>query len=331
MMRLSTMWKVDGTIDADGSSPVARRILERWSHDRGSARFFRSSANFVYVFRAGDKHHFLRFADGSERGREAVEAQVELLGWLAAAGIDVAVPVPSRGGNLVETVEADRGTFHAAVFPALEGEQLETGDLDGSGFRRWGAALGGLHSAMGQYSGPRTFAPPTWRDHLELAGEYLPEDAPVLRDELGRITSSLAALPTSSDAYGLIHSDFELDNLVWRDGSIGILDFDDCSRLWYAADIAFALRDLPEWDGGRGDRRLRAFVEGYSEHYPIDEGWLSHVPLFTALDNLLRYTRIVRATDLAVGPEHPGWLAALSRKLRDLMAEYEAAIESNET
>ena len=81
MMRLSTMWKVDGTIDADGSSPVARRILERWSHDRGSVRFFRSSANFVYVFRAGDKHHFLRFADGSERSREAVEAQVELLGW----------------------------------------------------------------------------------------------------------------------------------------------------------------------------------------------------------------------------------------------------------
>ena len=188
-----------------------------------------------------------------------------------------------------------------------------------------------MHSAIGHYSGPHLFAPPTWRDHLELAGEYLPEDAPALRGELGRITSSLAALPTSSDAYGLIHSDFELDNLVCRDDSIGILDFDDCSRLWYAADIVFALRDLPEGGDGRGDRRLRAFVDGYSEHNPIDEGWLSHVPLFTALDNLLRYARLVRATDLAVGPEHPEWLVALSRKLRDLMAEYEAAIGSNET
>ena len=86
MMRLSTMWKVDGTIDADGSSPVARRILERWSHDRGSVRFFRSSANFLYVYRGEGERRFLRFADGSERSREATEAEIDLLGWLAARG-----------------------------------------------------------------------------------------------------------------------------------------------------------------------------------------------------------------------------------------------------
>ena len=56
MMRLSTMWAVDRTIDADGRSPIADEILAAWGHDPGTARFFRSSANFIYTFdRAGDR------------------------------------------------------------------------------------------------------------------------------------------------------------------------------------------------------------------------------------------------------------------------------------
>ena len=136
MMRLSTMWKVDSTIRADGGSPVAERILERWTYDSGSVRFFRSSANFLYAFEREGEHHFLRFADSSERSREAIEAEIDLLGWLAEAGIDVALPVPSRRGNLVETVGTDWGEFHAVVFPATAGEQFEISAPDDSGFRR---------------------------------------------------------------------------------------------------------------------------------------------------------------------------------------------------
>jgi hypothetical protein len=55
MMRLSTLWRVDGTIGADGGSPVAEAILARWDADTGSTRFFRSSANFLYrCRRAGE-------------------------------------------------------------------------------------------------------------------------------------------------------------------------------------------------------------------------------------------------------------------------------------
>jgi Ser/Thr protein kinase RdoA (MazF antagonist) len=140
------MWKVDSTIDAGGSSPVAERMLERWTYDRGSVRFFRSSANFLYAFQTKGKHHFLRFADSSERGREAIEGEIELLRWLARAGIDVALPVVSTLGNLIETVDTDWGEFHAVVFPALVGEQLEIGDLDESKFRRWGQRWAGCTS-----------------------------------------------------------------------------------------------------------------------------------------------------------------------------------------
>ena len=328
MMRLSTMWKVDGTIDADGSSPVAERILERWTYDRGSVRFFRSSANFMYAFQTKGKHHFLRFADNSERRRETIAAEVELLRWLATAGIDIALPVESRLGNLMETVDTDWGEFHAVVFPALVGEQLEIGDLDESGFRRWGAALGGLHVAMDAYPGTGVSARPTWRDHLAFIRQYLPHGSSALGDELAELTSSLAHLTINRDTYGPIHFDFELDNLVWREDSVGIIDFDDCSHLWYTADIAFALGDLFEENVDLGDNRFRAFVGGYSERRDVDPNLKSHVPMFLRFGGLLRYARIVRAVDLPIRTEDPDWLVALSRKLHDRMAVYRASVES---
>lgn len=329
MMRLSTMWKVDSTIATDGSSPIAERILERWTYDRGSVRFFRSSANFLYKFQTKGKHYFLRFADSCERCSEAIEAEIELLRWLTTAGIDIAPPVESRLGNLMETVDTDWGEFHAVVFPALVGKQLEIGDLDESGFRRWGAALGKLHAAMDAYPGTGASARPTWRDHLAFVGQYLPQDSPALRDELEEITSSLAELTINRDTYGMIHFDFELDNLVWRDDSIGIIDLDDCSHLWYAADIAFALRDLFEQNSDLSEDRFRAFVGGYSERRDVDLDLQSHVQMFQRFGGLLRYARIVRATDLPARTEHPDWPVALSRKLHDRMAEYRASIESH--
>lgn len=330
MMRLSTMWKVDSTIHPSGSSPVAERILERWAHDSGSIRFFRSSANFVYVFLINGKRHFLRFADSSERTREAIEAEVDLLRWLEGAGIPVACPVVSESGNFVETVETPWGTFHAVVAPALEGRRFEIEELDDSGFRRWGAALGALHAALERYPGASSARRPTWRDHLGSVAKCLPDESPALQQDLADVSSELAALPQSGDTYGLIHYDFELDNLVWRDDSIEVLDMDDCSYLWYVADIVFALGDLFEGNIDGDDGRLLAFVMGYSEHRPVDQQLPSLVPLFRRLGDLVKYARLVRSTDLTVGPEHPEWLRELSRKLYDRASAYRASIEEHQ-
>src|SRR5262245_19992348 len=117
MMRLSTLWRVDATINADGGSRIAEHLLERWAHDDGSARFFRSSANFLYRFRHGEHMRFLRFTEAAEQSREAVAAETELVRALDAAGLRVATPLRSLGGRLLETVDTDWGTFHAVVFP----------------------------------------------------------------------------------------------------------------------------------------------------------------------------------------------------------------------
>ena len=328
MMRLSTMVKVDSTVRADGSSPVAEQILERWVYDRGSVKFFRSSANFIYRFQDQERIRFLRFADASERSRDVIDSEMDILEAVAAAGIVVATPVASKYGNAVETVDTEWGTFHAVVFSALEGEQFEFDDLAVSDFRQWGAALGGLHAVMSALT--TTPRRSTWSDHVAFVGNYLPADSPALRAEFTDIVTSLSLLPTTQDTHGLIHFDFELDNLVWRGETIGILDFDDCSLLWYAADVAFALRDLFEAGADTRDPRFRAFVDGYREIYPLSEESITYVPSFLRFVHLLSYARIARAMDLTAEAEYPEWLLRLSGKLLDRMAAYRASIESRQ-
>jgi Ser/Thr protein kinase RdoA (MazF antagonist) len=329
MMRLSTLWKVDATVDAARSSPLAERIVACWNHDAASVRFFRSSANFLYLFRHEGKNFFLRFADSCERSREAIEAEIDLVNWLAATGLEVATPIRSKNGNYVETVEAELGTFHAVVFPALEGDQLEIDDLDEAHFQAWGAALGKLHATVKGYSGPALSARKTWREHLHAAKEYIPTDAPAMLKEWEQIMAALNALAVDSDNFGLIHFDFELDNLVWNDQRIAMLDFDDCARYWFVADIALALRDLFAHGPNLDDPSFRAFVQGYSANCPLDEEGILQIPLFLRVANLLLYASRARSLDLPDDPTYPDWLNGLRRKLQTRMEEYRMALEKS--
>ena len=317
MMRLSVIWNVDRTIDASGSSPLAEQILDRWPHDPGSARFFRSSANFLYVLRYDGKRRFLRFADRAERPRTAIDAEIALLEWLAREGLAVVRPVRSHNERSVETVATDWGTFHAVVFEALEGTQLELDELDAAGFRVWGAALGQLHATIRNYPGSVSSARSTMQDHLAQARYLLREDAPAVREELHRLESSLDMLPVNRVTYGLIHFDFELDNLIWQDRTAQMLDFDDCSRSWYVADIAFALRDHFDAGADLQDPSVRAFLAGYAAHAPLADEQIAQIPLFLRLGRLIQFARITRALDVTKDPAQPDWLHRLIDKLED--------------
>ncbi len=328
MMKLSTMLKVDSTVDTQGQSRIAERILEHWEHDPGSARFFRSSANFVYVFRKGGEPYFLRFAESAEREGAAIEAEMALLSFLDNQGMTVTTPIGSKNGRCMETVETDLGTFHAVVFAQLQGREVDIEELSTTQFEVWGATLGKLHALMHLYQDPRLSTRGTWRDHLTLARTSLPKDEPRVQAEFDHLTSLLAALPVTETNYGLIHGDFELDNLRWQDETLAMFDFDDGSSSWYVADIAFALRDLFETGVDRSLPSFRAFILGYSEHASLDEELISHLPTWMRLVNLIMYAKLVRAMDLANDQDYPEWCTSLLLKLENKRQNYKASLLS---
>ena len=326
MMKLSTMLTVNRTIDTQGESPIAAQILQQWEHDSGSAKFFRASANFVYLFHKEGKPFFLRFAASSGRTRETIEAEIDILQWVAMRGLTVTPPIASINGNYVETVVTDLGTFHAVVFSKLEGTQLEIENLDDRHFREWGAALGKLHSTLESYAPSDIPTRSTWRDQMELVRAFLPEEKSAVRSEFEQIASSLEALPVTHDSYGLIHFDFELDNLYWQDQTIGIGDFDECSYAWYIMDIAFALRDLFRDRIDLNNRSFLAFVRGYRTQHELQNELVSQLPLCLRTARLLTYARLVRSLDLPPHAEDPDWLQALRLKLENRQNDYKASL-----
>src|SRR5436853_441693 len=80
---------------------------------------------------------------------------------------------------------------------------------------------------------------PTIHEHLRAVGRQLPAHEHAALRLLALLERQVAALPASQQTFGLIHYDFELDNLIWDDQRVGIVDFDDCAGYWFVADIAF--------------------------------------------------------------------------------------------
>jgi Ser/Thr protein kinase RdoA (MazF antagonist) len=314
MMKLSLMHAVVDTLNATQGSPIAETILAAWAHDPGSARYFRASANFVFVFKRDDQPCILRFSHASERTAEAIQAELAFLAHLAAHAVPVARPIESLAGQFVESVATPLGVFHAVVFERLAGQQYDIDELSPAQFTRWGSTLGSLHQAAEGYAGAGR---PSIHDHLRAVAQQLPAHEDAALRQLALLERQLAALPANEQSFGLIHYDFELDNLIWDSQRLGIVDFDDCARYWFAADIAFALRDLFSDQAAQidmADERFRAFIAGYREIRDLSDQELAQLGLFLRAHNLVTFAKLLRAADIDAQAA-PAWIADLQDRL----------------
>lgn len=327
MMKLSTMKKVVDTVDHEWRSSLAEKILNQWGYDEGSVYYFRASANFIFVFRKNGKRYFLRFNATSERDLKTIEAEIETLLYLRNQPVHTAQPVKSLNDRYIEIIETDIGTFYAVVFEGLQGEQHEFGDLKQEQFVTWGGALGRLHHVLKEMPEEYRQNRSSWNDKLAFVKETLPNHETAAVTELEQIIQWAEGLSISKETFGLIHYDFELDNLYWNHDEVGILDFDDCLICWYVADIAFALRDLFEDCIDLSHPFFQEFIKGYSRETEIDTTLLQDLPWFMRMHSLVLFATLLRTVDIEESENDPEWLIGLRRKLLGYIEKYRASFE----
>jgi Ser/Thr protein kinase RdoA (MazF antagonist) len=117
----------------------------------------------------------------------------------------------------------------------------------------------------------------------------------------------------------VVHGDFELDNMAWVGNRPVAYDFDEAAVSWFAADIAYAVRDLTDIAGyAAGEHRAQfdGFIAGYRSLRPLDDQDLGRLPLFAGLHAAASLVRIARALGDPAGDE-PGWLVGLRDKLTE--------------
>lgn len=290
MMAITTMWEFVRTLREDRTSSIAEELVCAWSIETVPA-YVRSSSNFVFSVENGDGRFYLRFSHESERDEAGIAQEMALLVWLGEQDIRVNQPIATSTGEFVASIETDTGRYHGVLLTAMEGGHLAINSIAPDMFAEWGSTVGYLHAVLDR-APEHLHRPPAWRSvfaEAERIGGLPAQEATALR-------AILDPIPAAVSAHGLIHTDLELDNLLWNGQSFGCIDVDEYTTGWRASDIAKA---LDEFEAGWDDPRVSAFLDGYRRHLPFSEEMRALLPAFTRLFNLGMYLRLRR------GSAHP--------------------------
>lgn len=300
---------------------LAVMLLQNWDYDASSLELmdrFRVSANAVYPFKNKGELQFLRFAPISEKTEKSIQGEIDFIKYLLKSGYNANAPVESKDGQDIVIRETPWGEYCAVVYKSVVGKPMAQVVFDHEKASLFGRTLGLLHDLSSRYHATKD---KRWTHHHVL--DWIEETLTSLdneikaKRELSLLREYFLSLPVSKDNYGLIHYDYELDNVFFDEekGSCSVIDFDDSMYHWYAMDIEQSLdsiqSELPESDFNVNRQH---FLAGYRSAYTLSDEELGRLSAYRRFANLYGYTRIKRSIQES-WPNETGWIVGLRKKL----------------
>lgn len=279
---------------------LAVEALNHWGVTDGAPVLVKLRENAVFRVAGPDgRPAALRIHRHGYHTDAALESELMWMRALRADGIDVPGIVPTRAGALFATVavEGVPEPRQVDMLEWLSGEPLgtlEQGLSDAvtdvpAAFTQVGALAARLHNHAAAWRRPEGFVrhawdvdgltgeAPLWGRFWELEDLSTSQRALIERAR-AEARRDLLAYGQSPQTYGLIHADFNLDNLILDGGRVRIVDFDDTGFGWHLFDLAtisilFRGQDVfdPIW---------RSVVEGYRALRAWPDEQFQHMPLF---------------------------------------------------
>ncbi|WP_426445812.1 phosphotransferase enzyme family protein [Paenibacillus sp. S-38] len=309
---------------------LARMLLEHWKYDPESLvmfKHYRISSNAIYPFKCEGKTQLLRFAPAVEKKKEQISAELEFIAYLRENGYEALEPAPSREGEVWIEAETPWGGYYASVFHRVPGAPIHRSNFSDAVIAAHGKSLGKLHRLSYRYTPSGT---PRWScfDVLDwvqaLLSKFPSEEAAV--GEAARLKEYFYGLPDTGCHYGLIHYDFEYDNVFFDEAS-GVchaIDFDDAMYHWYVMDIEQALHSLRDYIRPECIcRKKEMFIQGYLSENELPEEWESILPACRRFADLYSYARVLRASNEQWKHE-PEWLLKVRAQLSKVLEERSA-------
>lgn len=149
-------------------------------------------------------------------------------------------------------------------------------------------------------------------------------------DRPNELDEELALLPRNIDNFGLVHYDFEPDNVFYDEltKTCHIIDFDDGMYHWFALDIEQVFDSIAEeLDGEKLINAQQNFLRGYREEHCYLKEMEQSRPLMRRFVDLYAYARLIRSVAETFDNE-PDWLTNLRIKLNKKISEKEKFFES---
>lgn len=252
------------------AAPAAETAATHWGGRL--VRLLSDRENHVYEMALPQGRAALRLHRAGYQAPAAIRSELWWCARLAMAGLPVPAPLPALDGSLLVTLPDGR---HASAIAWMEGEALGEG---GRPFARplretldlhhaLGALLADFHRATDALTLPQDFSRPRW-DREGLVGEAPfwgrfwdhPAATPDQRSTLIRARDMLREKLANGEI-GLIHADVLRENVLVKDRSLSLIDFDDSGFGFRLYDLGTVLiQNLSE---PAHDEIRDALMEGY--------------------------------------------------------------------
>ncbi len=304
---------------------LAEAALPLWGID-ANARLvlIKHRENAVFSVSTGDNRHALRVHRAGYHTDDELRSELQ---WIEAINSDAL-----RTPQVRKTVDGDLFSWveTAAVPEPRQVDMLEWFDGSPIGsvedglsdpaeaislFQTVGQLMATTHNHTQSWQPPAGFTRHAW-DEDGLVGEtpfwgrYMALDMleddqrRTLQEVTAKTRADLAEFGKEADRYGLIHADFQLENLLRSNEGVCLIDFDDSGWGWHLFDIVTPLFFLQGEDGF--DDMQAAFIDGYRSARTLTDAHLEQLPMFMLLRGLTylgwMHTRRETETAQELGP-----------------------------
>ena len=279
---------------------LAAEALVRWGVRDCEPEIVKYRENAVFRVRAPDgRDAAFRVHRHGYHSDAALRSELAWMAALEGVGIDVPAVIPSAAGAPFERVEAagvpeprqvDMFTWMPGTPLGTIEEGLDPAIADVHGvFERVGRLAARLHNQTEAWPLPAGLVrhawdreglvgpDPLWGRFWEAAALGAGERRLIERAR-AQACDALTAYGRSPARYGLIHADFNLDNMLLDGDRVILLDFDDCGFGWHLFDLATV------WTMFLGSDQAEAMragvVAGYRRERALPDDALAHMPLF---------------------------------------------------
>lgn len=252
----------------------------------------------------------MRFSYDQESSIEQISAELEFMEYLKSNDYPCVSPILSVNGKYIETVLKSEGTYFAVVFSSAHGNTLDE-NITEMQCEDWGWSLASLHQLSKVYE-PVSTKRFNWQDILwkiDVMLQAYPDEKEAI-EELDILTERLQSFPISNTNYGLIHYDFQLDNIFYEENNrvFSVIDFDDAVYSWYALDIVTALDDFLDDDMNLEHSQVKWFLKGYCSVIPLSNEDINQFPYFQRLMKLYRFSKLLWSLEGSEVVDAPKWL-----------------------
>lgn len=313
---------------------LAKKLLRHWNYEEEDLNemlsYFRISSNAIYPFHYKGKVYFLRIAPIEEKRKENIYGELEFIQYLRERSFNALRPVPSKDGEYIRKENTEWGEYYATVFERVKGKQVEECEYSEKMYYECGKTMGKMHRLSSKYKPViKKWSHDDVLNEIErmIALYHCPKQA---TRELSKLRDEFAKLSKNQITYGLVHYDFELDNVFYdsKSNSCAVIDFDDGMYHWYSTDIEQFFESVLEEKGlEEAEQIKKVFYDGYQTEYPILEETKNRMPLMRRFIHLYSYVRISHCLSDSFDSE-PEWMLELRGKLENKQKAIEESWEA---